>query len=386
MAAARRPRVALVTGSYNYITDGVALTLNRLVGYLQAQGCEVLVVAPVAKAAAFAHAGEIAAAPSAPIPFRSEYRLALGLTAGLRRRLEVFDPDLIHVATPDLLGHQALALARAWRRPVVASYHTRYEAYLKDYGLEFLKDFVAARLKRFYGAFDEVYAPSASMIESLIAEGYAGNLHLWRRGVDTERFSPVRRGGALRARLGAEAATPVIAFAGRLVREKRLDTFIEVIARLEAAGIGHRVLIIGEGPDRAMLERCLPEAVFTGFLGGTDLPPAYASSDIFLFPSDTETFGAVTLEAMASGLPTVCANATGSRSLVAEGVTGFLAPAGDAAAFFAPTARLARDADLRARMGAAARARSLEFSWDAAMAALLERYEALASAPRRAAA
>jgi glycosyltransferase involved in cell wall biosynthesis len=386
MATARRPRVALVTGSYNYITDGVALTLNRLVSYLQTQGCQVLVVAPVAREAAFAHAGEIAAAPSAPIPFRSEYRLAFGLTPALRRRLEAFDPDLIHIATPDLLGHQALALAQAWGRPVVASYHTRYEAYLKDYGLEFLKDFVAARLKRFYGAFDEVYAPSASMIDSLIADGFARNIHLWRRGVDTQRFDPARRGGAWRERLGADEATPVIAFAGRLVREKRLDTFVEVISRLEGAAIGHRVLIVGDGPDRAMLERRLPGAMFTGFLGGADLPAAYASSDIFLFPSDTETFGAVTLEAMASGLPTVCADATGSRSLVVEGVTGFLAPAGDAPAFFAPVARLARDRTLRATMGAAARARSLEFSWDASMAALLERYEALASVPRRAAA
>jgi glycosyltransferase involved in cell wall biosynthesis len=386
MATARRPRVALVTGSYNYITDGVALTLNRLVSYLQTQGCQVLVVAPVAREAAFAHAGEIAAAPSAPIPFRSEYRLAFGLTPALRRRLEAFDPDLIHIATPDLLGHQALALAQASGRPVVASYHTRYEAYLKDYGLEFLKDFVAARLKRFYGAFDEVYAPSASMIDSLIADGFARNIHLWRRGVDTQRFDPARRGGAWRERLGADEATPVIAFAGRLVREKRLDTFVEVISRLEGAAIGHRVLIVGDGPDRAMLERRLPGAMFTGFLGGADLPAAYASSDIFLFPSDTETFGAVTLEAMASGLPTVCADATGSRSLVVEGVTGFLAPAGDAPAFFAPVARLARDRTLRATMGAAARARSLEFSWDASMAALLERYEALASVPRRAAA
>jgi glycosyltransferase involved in cell wall biosynthesis len=378
--------VALVTGSYNYIADGVALTLNRLVSFLTGQGVEVLVVAPVGKAAAFAHAGEIAAAPSAPIPFRSEYRLALGLTPTLRRRLEAFDPDLVHIATPDLLGHQALAFAQAGGRPAVASYHTRYEAYLKDYGLDFLKEFVTARLRRFYGACDEVYAPSASMIEALIADGFARNIHLWSRGVDTARFAPGRRSEGLRARLGAEAATPVIAFAGRLVREKRLDVLIEVFARLEAARIPHRALIIGEGPDRAMLQKRLPGAAFAGFLTGADLAVAYASADIFLFPSDTETFGAVTLEAMASGLPTVCADATGSRSLVADGVTGFLAPAGEAQAFFAAVARLAREPALRAAMGSAARARSLAFSWDADMAGLLARYERLASAPRRAAA
>ncbi|HEY2177765.1 MAG TPA: glycosyltransferase, partial [Caulobacteraceae bacterium] len=240
--------MALVTGSYNYIADGVALTLNRLVRFLASQGVEVLVVAPVAKAAAFDHAGEIVAAPSAPIPFRSEYRLALGLTPTLRRRLEAFDPDLIHIATPDLLGHQALAFAQATGRPVAASYHTRYEAYLKDYGLDFLKDFVTARIRRFYAACDEVYAPSASMIEALIADGFAPNIHLWSRGVDTVRFDPAKRSDAVRAAWGAQAATPVIAFAGRVVREKRLDILIEVFARLDGAAIDHRAVIIGDGP------------------------------------------------------------------------------------------------------------------------------------------
>jgi glycosyltransferase involved in cell wall biosynthesis len=132
-----------------------------------------------------------------------------------------------------------------------------------------------------------------------------------------------------------------------------------------------------------MLERGLPGASFTGFLTGGDLAVAYASADIFLFPSDTESFGNVTLEAMASGLPTVAADATGSRSLVAEGVTGFLAPAGAPADFVEPLTSLAVDVSMRRTMGHAARARSLEFSWDAAMGGLLARYETLAQ-PRRA--
>ena len=380
----RRLRVALVTSSYNYIADGVALTLNRLVAHLQSAGVDVLVVTPVARVAAFAHAGEIAPAPSAPLPFRSEYRLAFGLTPALRRRLEAFDPDIVHIATPDLLGHQALAFALARGRPVVASYHTRYETYLKDYGLGFLEDFVTERLKRFYGACDEVYAPSPSMARSLIADGFAANIAIWGRGVDTDRFNPAKRSSALRERLGVDANTPVIAFVGRLVREKRLDVVAGVVERL--AGAPHRALIVGDGPDRGMLERALPDACFAGFLEGDALAEAYASADIFLFPSDTETFGAVTLEAMASGLPTVCADATGSRCLVSDGVTGFLATPGDIDACAAPTKILARDPELRRAMGAAARTRSLGFSWDADMAGLLARYEALVSAPRRAAA
>ena len=383
MSGGRRLRVALVTSSYNFIADGVALTLNRLVAHLQSRGVEVLVVAPVAREPAFVHQGELAAAPSAPLPFRPEYRLTFGLTSALRRRLEAFDPDIVHIATPDVLGHQALDFAQARGTPTVASYHTRYETYLKDYGLGFLEDFVTARLKRLYGACDEVYAPSQSMIRSLIADGFADNIALWGRGVDTERFDPARRNTAFRARLRADDDMPVVAFVGRLVREKRLETVAQVMERL--ADIPHRTLIVGEGPDRPMLERALPDAIFTGFLTGEDLAIAYASSDVFLFPSDTETFGAVTLEAMASGLPAVCADATGSRCLVTPGVTGFLAPTGDIDAFEGPVRRLAVDADLRTRMGAAARERALTFTWEADMAGLLARYEALVSARRRAA-
>ncbi|HEY1448836.1 MAG TPA: glycosyltransferase family 1 protein [Caulobacteraceae bacterium] len=383
MDGRRRLRVALVTSSYNYIADGVALTLNRLVAYLQSQGVEVLVVTPVARAAAFAHEGEIAAAPSAPMPFRSEYRFAFGLTPALRRRLEAFDPDIVHIATPDVLGRQALAFAQARGTPVVASYHTRYETYLKDYGLKFLEDFVAAWLRRFYDSCDEVYAPSASMAEHMASAGFADNIRLWARGVDTRRFHPGRRSLDFRARLGIGEGEPVIAFVGRLVREKRLDTLIEVVAALRRAGVAHRVLIVGDGPDRPMLERGLQGALFTGFLTGDELAIAYASADIFLFPSDTESFGNVTLEAMASGLPTVAADATGSRSLVTEGVTGFLAPAGAPADFVEPLSSLAVDVSMRRTMGQAARARSLEFSWDAAMGGLLARYETLAQ-PRRA--
>lgn len=380
--ASRRLRVALVTGSYNFIADGVALTLNRLVAYLESVGVEVLVIAPVGKTPAFDHAGEVAPAPSAPFPFRNDYRLALGLTPALRRRLEAFDPDLIHAATPDWLGYQALTFARARGIPAVASYHTRYETYLKDYGLGFLSDFLTEWLKRFYGGFDEVYAPSPSMIDSLIADGFAKNIALWGRGVDTERFDPVRRSAAFRARLGSDDETPVIAFVGRLVREKRLDTLGQVSERI--SHLDHRLLVVGDGPDRAMLEQAAPHAFFTGFLTGEDLATAYASADIFLFPSDTETFGAVTLEAMASGLPTVCADATGSRCLVIQGVTGFLAPPGDAAVFASHVEALIREPTLRTRMGVAARARSLGFSWEADMASLLARYEAMAARPSRA--
>jgi glycosyltransferase involved in cell wall biosynthesis len=371
-------RVALVTGSYNYIADGVALTLNRMVGFLESRGVEVLVFAPVGRAPAFAHQGEVVPVPSIAAPGRGEYRVALGLPPAPRRRLLAFRPDILHVATPDLLGHSALRLGRRMGWPVVASYHTRYETYLKYYGLDVLRGRLKSIIREFYNACREVYVPSASMIEALRADGVGGDVRLWPRGVDTARFDPRRRSPAWRAALGLAPEEVAVAFVGRFVREKRVAEAAGVFRRLRAAGVAHRALFVGDGPERAWLEREVPGALFPGFLGGEDLATAYASADVFLFPSDTETFGNVTLEAMASGLPTVCANATGSRSLVDPGVTGYLAEVGDEEALFAAVRALLTDPVMRRRMGHAARLRAQAFSWDEAMGGLLDRYLALA--------
>jgi phosphatidylinositol alpha 1,6-mannosyltransferase len=371
-------RVALVTSSYNYIADGVALTLNRLVGYLLGQGVEVLVFAPTADTPALAHQGRLVSVPSIPLPGRPEYRLALGLPGALKRQLLDFEPDLIHIAVPDLLGQAALSLAERHNILAVASYHTRYETYLKHYQyLAHLEGTLKAILRRFYGRCREVYVPSDSTREALLADGLKDNFKPWPRGIDTQRFSPARRSADWRARHGIGADELVVLHVSRLVREKRLDTLTAALNRLTPP---HRVVIVGDGPDRGFAEGELPHAVFTGFLNGEELATAYASSDIFVFPSDSESFGNVTLEAMASGLPCVAADATGSRSLVVAGETGFLAPADDADAFAAHISALAKDAALRQRMGAAARARALTFSWEETMARMLGYYHALLGA------
>jgi glycosyltransferase involved in cell wall biosynthesis len=372
-------RVALVTSSYNFIADGVALTLNRLVGYLQDHGVEILVFAPTAGTPALAHQGRLVSVPSLPLPGRPEYRLALGLPGYLKRELLDFEPDVIHIAVPDLLGHAALSLARQNKIPVVASYHTRYETYLRHYwylaGLEHVLKHI---LRRFYGLCREVYLPSESVREALLADGLKDNFKPWPRGIDTGRFAPSKRSLEWRARHGIGRAELVVLHVSRLVREKRLDT---LTAALNRVGLPHRVVIVGDGPDRDLAEQELPQAIFTGFLDGEELTAAYASSDIFIFPSDSESFGNVTLEAMASGLPCVCADATGSRSLVMAAETGFLAPANDADAFTAHIMTLAKDPALRQRMGQAARARALTFSWEETMARMLSYYRALLGAP-----
>ena len=371
-------RVALITSSYNFIADGVALTLNRLVGHLESHSVEVLVFAPTADKPALVHQGTLVSVPSVPLPGRPEYRLALGLPGALKRQLLDFAPDLIHIAVPDLLGHAALALAERHNIPAVASYHTRYETYLKHYWyLAGLEGVLQSILRRFYGRCREVYVPSDSVREALLADGLKDNFKPWPRGIDTERFSPAKRSPQWRARHGIGADELVVLHVSRLVREKRLDTLTAALNRLTAP---HRVVIVGDGPDRDLAQRALPHAIFTGFLNGEELTTAYASSDIFVFPSDSESFGNVTLEAMASGLPCVAANATGSRSLVVAGETGFLASADDADAFARHITALAEDSALRQRMGMAARARALTFSWEETMARLLGYYRALPGA------
>ena len=371
-------RVALVTSSYNFIADGVALTLNRLVGWLETQGVTVKVFAPTAAKPAFAHQGDLVSVPSFPLPGRPEYRLALGMAGFVQRQMLDFQPDLIHIAVPDLLGLAALKLAQKHAIPAVASYHTRYETYLRHYWyLAWLEKPLKRYLRWFYGQCREVYVPSESVRETLLADGLKDNFKPWPRGIDTTRFDPAKRNTAWRARHGIGADETVVLHVSRLVREKRLDTLTTALNAITAS---HRVVIVGDGPDRGFAERALPHAIFTGFLNGEELAAAYASSDLFVFPSDSESFGNVTLEAMASGLPCVCADATGSRSLVMFGETGYLAPADDGAAFAGFLTTLVNDASLRQRMGAAARARALTFSWDETMARMLCYYRALLGA------
>jgi glycosyltransferase involved in cell wall biosynthesis len=194
------------------------------------------------------------------------------------------------------------------------------------------------------------------------------------------RFHPDKRSQAWREKHGIGADELVVSFVSRLVREKELTTLVDVLAGLQRRTIAHRSVIVGDGPERRFLESKLPNSIFTGFLSDEELARAYSSSDLFLFPSETETFGNVTLEAMASGLVAICADACGSRSLVDHAVTGFLARPGAADEFIDHIERLANDGELRRRMAVAARERSLTFSWEATMARLLGYYRALSQA------
>ena len=367
-------RLALFTGNYNHIADGVSLTLNRLVAFLEEQGVEVLVFGPTVSQPPMDHVGELVPIPSTPVPGRPEYRLTTRFPRRVQRELEAFGPTLVHLATPDFAGYRALRWARAQGLPVVASYHTHFSSYLKYYNISALEGLFWQYARWFYEQCEHIYVPSRSMAAVLRSHEISEGLRLWERGVDTDRFHPRHRDSGWRRELGVADDEVLVTFVGRLVWEKGLTVFADVVEGLAKQGLSARSLIVGDGPARADLEARLPNTVFAGHLGGDELPRAYASSDVFLFPSDTETFGNVTLEAMASGLPTVCADATGSSELVQQGVTGYLAPPGRSATFLDQTAELVRDADLRTRMGERALLRAEHYGWEAVLERLLGYY------------
>ena len=376
-------RVALFTGNYNCVRDGVNNTLNRLVAYLTSQDIPVRIYSPTVAEPAFPPVGDLVSVPSVPIPRRREYRIGVGLPREQRMDLQAFAPTVLHVSAPDPIGFAALDFAKRHQLPVVASYHTRFETYLRYYGLGFLEPALTRHLRSFYRRCDQLLVPTEFLRAALHESRFNDDIRIWSRGIDRARFNPDRRDLGWRQSLGIAPDDCAIAFVGRLVLEKGLDLLPTVTAGLSARDVKHKLLIVGDGPERARLQQQLPTAVFTGHLEGEALARAYASADVFLNPSVTETFGNVTLEAMASAIPVVCARATGSQTLVVDGVCGYLLDAAQPAAFVATLAHLAGDIAVRSRLGAAGRALSAKRDWTPILAGVVANYVGAVSRRQR---
>ncbi|MFM2100795.1 MAG: hypothetical protein RLZZ366_2334, partial [Pseudomonadota bacterium] len=258
-------RIALFSGNYNYVRDGANQALNRLVGYLLKQGASVRVYSPTTDSPAFPPTGDLVSVPSIAIPGRGEYQIPISLSPRVKIDLKAFSPNLIHVSSPDWVGHRAVSYGRRGKMPVVASVHTRFETYPRYYGLAFLEPLVAALLRRFYRRCDAIVAPSESMAQLLRDQRMNYDVGIWSRGVDREIFNLERRDLEWRRSLGLGDDEIVIGFVGRLVMEKGLDVFSDAIDKLTARGVRHRVLVVGEGPARTWFEGRLPQAVFAGF-------------------------------------------------------------------------------------------------------------------------
>ncbi|QNA83589.1 glycosyltransferase family 1 protein [Sphingomonas sp. So64.6b] len=367
-------RVALFSGNYNYTRDGANQALNLLVGHLLAQGVKVRVYSPTSRRPAFAPTGDLVSVPSLKLPGRDEYKIARGLPASIRRDIAAFAPNLIHVSAPEFLGHRAVTYARRHGIPAVASLHTRFETYPSYYGLKFIEPVLIRLLTRFYNRFDQVVTPGQSMASMIQQWGVTTPVSIWSRGVDHQRFRPAARDLDWRRSLGIADDEVAIGFLGRLVLEKGLDIFADVVAALQARGVKHRVLVIGDGPARGWFAERVPDAAFAGFQRGDDLGRAVASMDVLFNPSVTETFGNVTLEAMAAAVPVVAARATGAVDLIEDGVTGYLVPPRDVSAYADAIARLVQNDEARRAAGAAGHARAAAYQWDAINQTMIDTY------------
>lgn len=367
-------RIALFSGNYNYVRDGANQALNRLVGYLLRQGAKVRIYSPKVKHPAFPPTGDLVGLPSVSIPRRREYRIPTGLSAEARRDLEAFQPNIIHISSPDIAAHRAVTWARRRNIPAVASIHTRFETYLTYYHLEWLEPALRAALRRLYRRCDALLVPAQSTAAVLHAQRMGRNIYIWTRGVDRDQFNPQRRDMAWRRRLGIKDDELAVAFLGRLVLEKGLDVFADALDALSDRKVPHHALIIGDGPARSWFQERMPNGVFLGHQVGEDLAQAFASADVFLNPSVTEAFGNVTLEAMACGLPVVAAEATGTTSLIHDRENGMLVEPGDVEGFADALEFYARDPEARRAHGEAGLAFARTQDWDAINSVVLDVY------------
>ena len=366
--------MALFSGNYNYVRDGANQALNRLVEYLLRQGVHVRVYSPTVEHPAFPATGDLVDIPAIPIPGRSEYRLPIALPARVRRDLVQFDPTIVHVSSPDFVGHRAVTWARRRSIAVVASVHTRFDTYCAYYGLQFLEPLARGIMRRLYHRCEVVMVPAESTAAILRAQRMNRDITIWTRGIDREQFNPERRDLEWRRSLGIADEEVVVTFLGRVVMEKGLDIFADAIHALEQRGVPHRVLVIGEGPARPWFEQQLPDAIFVGERTGDDLARLVASSDLLLNPSITEAFGNVTVEAMACALPVVAAVSTGSANIVRDGVTGMLVNGTEVDEFADALEMYIRDPELRHHHGQAGLAVAKTMDWDTINSAVIRTY------------
>jgi glycosyltransferase involved in cell wall biosynthesis len=367
----RAYRVAIFTETFLPRVDGIVNTLKWSLRGLVDAGWDPLVVAPQGNTETLPGV-RVLGAPSLVFPLYPEVRLGYP-TADVWRSLDAFGPDVVHLAGPVTNGFGGLKYAQSRHLPVVSSYHTSLPEYARLYGLGWLVEWAWSSLRSVHNSTAVTLCPSRQTIEDLTARGFE-RLALWARGVDASLFSPALRSTAMRARLGVGEGEALVMYVGRLAREKKLDRLATALRRID----GVRAAIVGDGPDRARLEQVFSDlpVTFTGTLRGEELASAYASADIFAFPSDTDTFGNVVLEAMACGVPVVACNVGGQLDLVQHGASGLLFEADDTEQFAARLCQYRDDPRLRATHAAEALHAARERTWPRQIDVLMRHYRA----------
>jgi phosphatidylinositol alpha 1,6-mannosyltransferase len=361
-------RVALLAESFLPHMNGVTGSVLQVLRHLAAEGHETLVIAPRAgEVTGDLHGARTELLRSVPLPSYPEVRVVFARAARLTAILREFAPDVVHLASPFVLGWQGLAAADALRIPTVAVYQTDVAAYAEKYGMPGATALVGRHIARLHRRATLTLAPSTASLRQLDELG-VDRVRRWGRGVDTDRFAPARRSEQWRARVAP--GETVVGYVGRLAPEKQ----VQDLAAL--AGLpGTRLVIVGDGPARPALEQALPGAVFTGHLQGTDLAEALAGFDVFVHPGESETFGQTIQEALASGVPVVATGVGGPVDLVRSSVDGWLYRPGDLGELRARVADLVGDPGKRRAFAAAAHESVRGRTWDAVCGRLVEYYD-----------
>ncbi|HEX3269324.1 MAG TPA: glycosyltransferase family 1 protein [Ktedonobacterales bacterium] len=364
-------RVAVVTENFLPKLDGVTRTLAMLLEHLRRRGHQAILIGPEGSPRRYA-GFRVFGARGLPLPFYPELR-ALAPPLEFGQRLSRFRPDVLHVADPMLLGAAGIAWARRVGAPIVSSYHTNLAAYCAHYGFPFLQEPAWFYRKLLHNQCETTLCPSPSTAREVERHGFE-RVSVWPRGVDSALFNPSQRSEEWRRAFG-DKAKKIVLYVGRLSYEKNLQVLADAFKALDEPGVA--LVLVGDGPARESLEQSLAgnAVAFTGYLTGEALAMAYASADVFAFPSLTETFGQVVQEAMASGLPVVGFDAEGVRDLVTDGETGLLAGDQSALAFAEALRRALHSDQLRATLGARAHAFAATRNWEGVMDRLLAMYE-----------
>lgn len=351
-------RVAIVTETWPPEVNGVALTVQSLAHGLHRNGHAVDVIRP----AQSSDRSEPAQLPfaellvgSMALPRYPGLRLGMPSLSRLLRHWRSTRPQAVYVATEGPLGHGALSAAKRLGIPACTGFHTRFDDFIAAYGFPWLTPLVFAGMRRFHNRAQATLVPTAELADFLRQQGFS-NVALLRRAVDTELFHPRQRSESLRIDWGLGARDIAVIHVGRLAREKNLDLAVQAFRQIQHDHPAARFVIVGDGPERARIALANPDIVFAGMRHGEDLSRHYASGDLFLFPSTSETFGNVTLEAMACGLPVIAFNYGAAREHIIDGECGIGVPIDDRAAFVNAARQLASDPFRRARLGRAARA------------------------------
>lgn len=370
-------RVAVVTETYPPEVNGVATTVARIVSGLIQKGHHVEVVRPrqgLGDHPAPAQQGfSEVLTRGLPIPRYPELKMGLPARRLLQKRWRMERPDVVHLATEGPLGWSALKAALSMGIPVVSEFRTNFHAYSRHYGVGFLQGAILGYLRRFHNQTACTMVPTTELAGTLESSRFE-RLQVVGRGVDTGLFHPDRRCRQLRASWNADDETLVVLGVGRLAPEKNLGLLCDAFAQMSATAPNARLVLVGDGPSREWVRARCPEAILTGRKSGEDLARHFASADVLLFPSLTETFGNVTIEAMASGLAVVAFDYGAAGEVIRSGQTGWLARYADAGAYVQLAAAVASDPLGRRSVGPRARSRACQLGWGGIVEQVIRHY------------